>query len=449
MEVPESFPPRPITTLTRPFIRFMHLQASGGLMLVFATITALVAANTVLADDYAELWNQPFTIGIGAARLSYPLWYWINDGLMAIFFFVIGLEIKRELIWGELRDKRNVILPAIAALGGAVIPVGIFLALQHRGDAASGWAIPMATDIAFVVGCLAVLGPRVPPGLKVFMLSLAIIDDILAVVVIAVVFSTSIDLVWLAGALGALSLAYVFNRVGIRRIGIYVFVGAIMWLCTLKSGIHPTIAGVLLGLLTPATAWIDPSKLASIVEQTLPRFRDESESAAERKAAAETLAIAATESVSPLERLEHALHSWVAFAIMPLFALANAGVPVSIDGMREPVSVAVVAGLALGKPIGIAGAAFLAIKLGLARLPERTSWLALVGSAWLGGIGFTMALFIASLSLSDSVLGAAKSGILLGSVLSLVAGMTILVLALRRQRPPSAVEGSASLPPVP
>ncbi|KAB2903875.1 MAG: Na+/H+ antiporter NhaA [Kofleriaceae bacterium] len=436
MTGPEPLPPRPIKALTRPFVRFMELQASGGLVLVLATVVALVAANTALADDFAGLWNATFTIDLGGARLSYPVWYWINDGLMAIFFFVIGLEIKRELIWGELRDRRNVVLPALAALGGAVVPVGIYLALQRSGEARAGWAIPMATDIAFVVGCLAVLGPRVPPALKVFVLSLAIIDDMLAVIVIAVAFSSSIDLLWLGGAVGALALIYALNRAGVRRIGIYVAVGALVWLCTLKSGIHPTIAGVLLGLLTPATAWVAPDRLAAIVEQALPRIREEGESDAERKEAAETLAFAATESVSPLERLEHALHGWVAFAIMPLFALANAGVAVSADAMGAPVSVAVVAGLTLGKPIGIAGAAFLAIKLRLARLPERTSWPALAGASWLGGIGFTMALFIASLSLPPALLADAKSGILLGSALSLIGGMTVLALALRRAPAP-------------
>ncbi len=433
MTTSAPLPPRTITTLTRPFVRFLELQTSAGLVLVVATLAALVAANTAIADEFAALWNGPFTVGFGDARLSYPLWYWINDGLMAIFFFVIGLEIKRELVQGELRDRRNVVLPAVAAVGGALVPVGIFLALQSSGAARAGWAIPMATDIAFVVGCLAVLGPRVPPALKVFVLSLAIIDDIFAVIVIAVVFSSSIDLAWLGGAVGSLALVVALSRAGVRRIDVYVAVGALAWLCTLKSGVHPTIAGVLLGLMTPAAAWISHDRLTAVVDEAMPRIRDAQTSPAERSAAAEKLAFAATESISPLERLEHSLHAWVAFVIMPLFALANAGVAVSVDGMRAPVSLAVVAGLTLGKPLGIAGAAFLAIKLGFARLPERTSWPALVGAAWLGGIGFTMALFIASLSLPPELLGVAKSGILLGSALSLVGGMTVLALALRRQ----------------
>lgn len=432
MTEPTSLPARSVTRLTRPFVRFMHLQASGGIVLLIATGIALVAANTALAAPYAELWNRRLTIGVEGAGLSYPLWYWVNDGLMAIFFFVIGLEIKRELVWGELRDRRNVVLPAVAAIGGAVVPIGIFLAVQPALPARAGWAVPMATDIAFVVGCLAVLGSRVPASLKVFMLSLAIIDDLLAVIVIAVAFSASIDLAWLAGAGAGLVAVLALARAGVRRIAIYVVVGIGVWLCTLKAGIHPTIAGVVLGLLTPASAWIRDGKLVAIAEQTVTELRRTVPRSPEYREAAETLAFAATESISPLERLEHGLHAWVAFGVMPVFALANAAVPVSVTGLQEPVAIAVVLGLAVGKPVGIAGAAWLAVRFGLARLPERTSWLALGGAAWLGGIGFTMALFIASLSLTGGLLDAAKSGILVGSAISLIGGMSLLALALRR-----------------
>ena len=425
-------PSRPVTRLTRPFVRFMSLQAAGGGVLLVATVIALILANSPLAADYAAFWERRLTVGVEGAALSYPLWYWINDGLMAIFFFVIGLEIKRELVWGELRDRRNVVLPALAALGGALVPVAIYLVLQPSLPGRAGWAVPMATDIAFVVGCLAVLGSRVPPALKVFMLSLAIIDDILAVIVIAVAFSSSIQVLWLAAAAGGFALIVVLDRLGARRIGVYVLIGAGIWLCTLRSGIHPTVAGVLLGLLTPASAWIGDRVLVEVLERGLAsaRARDV-EGAHEHREAIEILAIAATESVSPLERLEHGLHPWVAFVIMPLFALANAGVAVSFSGLQEPIALAVVAGLVLGKPIGIAGAAWLAIKLGVARLPDRTSWPALLGAAWLGGIGFTMALFIASLSISEPELGASKSGILIGSAISMVCGMALLAWALR------------------
>ena len=437
MTAPEALPPRPVARLTRPFVRFMHLQASGGAVLLGATVIALVLANTGLADEYAALWDREFSIGFAGARLSYPLWYWINDGLMTIFFFVIGLEIKRELIWGELRDRRNVVLPVVAAIGGAAVPVGVFLLLQPSLPGRSGWAVPMATDIAFVVGCLAVLGSRVPPALKVFMLSLAIIDDILAVAVIALVFSSSIDVVWLACAAGGFVVVGLLDRIGVRRIAIYVLAGTAIWLCTLKSGIHPTVAGVLLGLLTPATAWIRDATLLDVLDKSLAHLRDGGDGPSpERREAVESLAFAATESVSPLERLERGLHAWVAFAIMPLFALANARVPVSLAGLRDPIAIAVICGLGLGKPIGIAGATWLAVKLRLAHLPDRVSWLALIGAAWFGGIGFTMALFIASLSLVGPPLDAAKSGILVGSALSLLCGFAVLAPALRRRSAP-------------
>ncbi len=428
-----NLPPRTVTKLTRPFVLFTHLQASSGAVLLAATAIALILANTDLAHEYASLWSREFTIGFTGAKLSYPLWYWINDGLMTIFFFVIGLEIKRELMWGELRDRRNVVLPAVAALGGVIVPIAIYLVLESSMPGRGGWAVPMATDIAFVVGVLAVLGARVPPGLKVFMLSLAIIDDLAAVIVIALVFSSAINVGWLVGAVVGLLVVAILNRIGVRRISIYVAVGAAVWFCTLEAGIHPTVAGVLLGLMTPASAWIGDKALVDVIDASLPQLRGTDGPSTERVEAAETLAFAATESVSPLARLEHALHAWVVFVIMPVFALANAGVLFSTSGLGEPVAVAVTAGLVFGKPIGITGAAWLAIKLKLASLPDGTSWSMLIGASLLGGIGFTMALFIASLSLDGPLLEAAKSGILVGSAISLVCGFGVLALAVRRR----------------
>jgi len=289
----------------------------------------------------------------------------------------------------------------------------------------------MATDIAFVVGCLAVLGTRVPPSLKVFMLSLAIIDDVLAVIVIAVAFSASISWLWLVGAVAGLMVVVGLDKLGVRRIGVYVLVGVVVWLCTLKSGIHPTIAGVILGLLTPARAWIRHTVFVDLVDRGLPAVRGEA-SQEDQREAIETIAIAASESVSPLERLEHKLHPWVAFLIMPLFALANAGVVVSLGGIQEPIAIALIVGLTVGKPVGIVAASWIAIKLGLAQLPDRMTWSSLLGGAWLGGIGFTMALFIGSLSVTEPALAAAKTGILFGSSISLVLGMALLYWSLRR-----------------
>ena len=429
------WPDRPILRLTRPLERFLHVQAAGGLVLLAATLLALGAANSPLAETYRRVWEQPFEIGLGSFRLAYPLWYWINDGLMAIFFFVIGLEIKRELVWGELRDRRSVILPAAAAAGGVLVPVAAYLLLQPELPGRAGWAVPMATDIAFVVGCLALLGPRVPAGLKIFLLSLAIIDDILAVLVIAIFFTTSINAGWLAGAAAGFVLTSLLNRLGVRRVTMYVLVGVGIWLCTLKSGVHPTVAGALLGLLTPASAWLGSATLLEVVQRAVERLRDTDAGGgpdAERREATEDLAFAATESVSPLERLEHGLHPWVSFAIMPLFALANAGVAVSLGGVTHPIASPVVVGLVVGKPLGIGLASWLVVRLGLAKLPDATPWTALVGAGCLGGIGFTMALFIASLSLAGLELEAAKSGILAGSAVSLCLGLGLLAWALPR-----------------
>ena len=267
------WPDRPIERLTRPLERFMHVQAAGGLVLLATTLLALGAANSPLAETYRRVWEQPLEVGLGRFTLAYPLWYWINDGLMAVFFFVIGLEIKRELVWGELRDRRNVVLPAAAAAGGVLAPVAAYLLLQPDLPGRAGWAVPMATDIAFVVGCLALLGPRVPAGLKIFLLSLAIIDDILAVLLIAIFFTTSINAAWLAGAAAGFGLTTLLNRLGVRPVTVYVLVGVGIWLCTLKSGVHPTVAGVLLGLLTPASAWLRSATLLEVVQRAVERLR--------------------------------------------------------------------------------------------------------------------------------------------------------------------------------
>ncbi|MCA9581832.1 MAG: Na+/H+ antiporter NhaA, partial [Myxococcales bacterium] len=335
-------------------------------------------------------------------------------------------------------------LPAIAAVGGAVVPVGLYLGYLHLfadGVGQGGWAIPMATDIAFVVGCLALLGSRIPTSLKIFMLSLAIIDDILAVGIIAVFFSTTIKVGWLFSALGGLGLTVFLNRIGVRRIGVYIFVGSFIWLCTLKSGVHPTIAGVALGLLTPASAWIGNESLLGIIEAAVSKLRQANEGPdGDRRAAAQDLATAATESVSPLERLEESLHPWVSFMIMSVFALANAGVTVEGANATEPVTMATSIGLVLGKPLGIVGASWLAVRLRVATLPEGTGWPALVGAACLGGIGFTMALFISSLSMSGPSLAAAKLGILIGSGASLCIGMTVLAITLRPTAPATGNE---------
>ncbi|HLU48439.1 MAG TPA: Na+/H+ antiporter NhaA, partial [Planctomycetota bacterium] len=364
-------PERRFERLTRPLVRFLEIEAMGGFVLLLATAVALVAANSGFAERYQEFWETRLSFALGDFSLDYPLWYWVNDGLMVIFFFVIGLEIKRELVWGELRDPRHVILPTVAAFGGAAAPMGIYLALQSSPPGSAGWAVPMATDIAFVVGALALLGKRVPAGLKVFLLSLAIIDDILAVLVIAIFFTTSIDMTWLGVAGGSLVVIALLNAIGVRAVGVYLLVGIVTWLATFKSGIHPTVAGAVLGLLTPASAWIGGATLLEVLEESWDRLRGRAQplSQPDGRDAAEDLAFAATECLSPLERLEKGLHPWVTFTIMPIFALANAGVAVEAERLTHPIAIAVALGLVIGKPLGIGLACFICVRLRLSLLP--------------------------------------------------------------------------------
>ena len=420
-------PERPIQRLQRPLLAFTHVESASGIVLLVCTAIALIAANSPLAEAYAAFWNQEFSFSIEGFELAYPLWYWVNDGLMPIFFFVIGLEIKRELVIGELSDPKKVVLPVAAAIGGVVVPVGIYLAFQGGQPGQHGWAVPMATDIAFVVGCLSLLGKRVPHGVTVMMLSLAIVDDLAAVVVIALFYTSGIKTMWLIGAAGGLVLVAVMNRVGIRSVGQYVVVGAFVWLCTLKSGIHPTIAGVALGLMTPANPWLGGPKFMGFLRHTDETLRREETTLARAQLMVADLAFASKEAVSPLSRIERALHPWTAFAIMPIFALANAGVPIQVESIGAPVSVAVAVGLFVGKSVGIFGASWLTVKVGWATRPAGVTWPILGGAAFLGGIGFTMALFIASLGLSGDQLVAAKIGVIIGSFCSAVVGMLILI----------------------
>ncbi|MGD8316559.1 MAG: Na+/H+ antiporter NhaA [Myxococcales bacterium] len=425
-------PERPIQRVQRPLQAFMHVESAGGVFLLICTAVALIAANSPYAGAYRAFWDQNLRIALGGVDLSYPLWYWINDALMAIFFFVIGLEIKRELVIGELSDRKKVALPVAAALGGVAAPIAIYFALQYGGPGERGWAVPMATDIAFVVGCMSLLGNRIPHGLKVLMLSLAIVDDLLAVIVIAVFYTSSISATYLAASAVGVLLILAMNRLGVRTVGLYVIVGIYIWVCTLKSGIHPTIEGVILGLLTPAQPWLGGKSFLGFLRHTDDTLRDESTDLEDARALVADLSFASREAVSPLFRLETALHPWVAFGIMPLFALANAGVAIDLGQIAEPVALAVGAGLFVGKPLGIFGASWLTVKLGWASRPAGVTWPVLGGAAFLGGIGFTMALFIASLGLSGELLVSAKIGIIVGSFASAVVGMLALYSATKQ-----------------
>ncbi|MCA9250822.1 MAG: Na+/H+ antiporter NhaA [Phycisphaerales bacterium] len=335
-----------------------------------------------------------------------------------------------------MRDRRKLALPVVAAIGGALVPAAIYAVLQWGAAGQRGWAIPMATDIAFVVGCLALLGSRVPAGLKIFVLTVAIVDDIIAISVIAVFYSESIALGWVLAAAAGFGLTTLLNRLGVRSVTIYVFVGAGIWLCTLKSGVHPTIAGVLLGLLTPASAWLGSTTLLEVIDGAANTLQHGAKP--ERSALLRQMRLASRETVSPLERLEVALHPWVGFVIIPIFALANAGVPIAVDAVVDPVAIAIAVGLVIGKPVGIVASAWLTIRLSWGALPAGVTWPALAGAGCLAGIGFTMSLFVASLGLEGEILLTAKSGILTGSAISGILGFVILSIALRPHVPAGA-----------
>lgn len=432
---PRGLPEAPVERLVRPLVHFLRVESASGIALLVCTLVALTLANSPWSAAFTEVWQTPVRLGIGRLELNKALLLWINDGLMAIFFFVVGLEIKRELVAGELRDPKKAALPVMAALGGMIVPATIYLLLQAGQPGRAGWGIPMATDIAFVVGFLALLGPRVPFGLKILLLSLAIADDIGAVLVIALFYSTDVSLVALGLAGIGFGVTYFFNQIGVRRVPVYLVVGAGIWLAFLKSGVHPTVAGVLLGLLTPASAWVGDRALLDVLGHAFQRLRGEQDGKApnQRDRMLGQLAVTAREAVSPLERLETALHPWVAFFIMPVFALANAGVGIEPAALSHPVALAVAAGLVLGKPLGILLFSWLGVRVGLARLPTGVNWKVMLGAGCLAGIGFTMSLFIAGLALEEKLLDAGKIGTLTGSAVSAFVGCSLLLIFLPRR----------------
>jgi NhaA family Na+:H+ antiporter len=424
---PLALPTEPVDRLIAPFERFLHVEAAGGIVLLACTVVALTIANSPLGEAYHQWWHTPVAVEFGAFQLRKTLEHWINDGLMTLFFFVVGLEVKRELVLGELRDPRAAALPIAGAIGGMIVPAGIYLVLIGSSPAARGWGIPMATDIAFVVGCMAVLGRRVPHGLRVMLLSLAIADDIGAILVIALGYSAGI--VWLPLCLGVLGLGLVvlFEHLGVRSFGVYTLLGAAIWVAFVKSGVHATIAGVILGLLTPARPYLSQGALASFLERARSLLHGGGWSERDGVTHARALRRASRQAVSPLEYLEHLLHPWVSFAIMPIFALANAGVHVDLATVGDRVTLAVAAGLLAGKPLGIVATSWLAVAAGAARLPAGVTWAGITGGSVLCGIGFTMALFVASLALEGAALAAAKVGVLIGSALAAAAGMLVLL----------------------
>ncbi len=428
-----SFPREPIDRLIAPFERFLHIEAASGVVLLLSAALALVLANSPVSEEFLALWKTPVGFAAGSFRVSHSLQHWINDGLMAIFFFVIGLEVKRELVVGELKDKRRAVLPIAAALGGMIVPAGVYLFFQLGEPGQSGWGITMATDIAFVVGCLALLGNRVPRSFRVFLLSLAIADDIGAILVIAIGYTDHIDVGWLVTGAVLIGVLLAMQRAGGRAIPVYVVLGAGVWFAAHESGVHATVAGVILGLLTPARPYLSQNVFARMLRRADEIVRGEFDAPPHRATEVRSLQRAARESISPLEYLEGLLHPWVSFVIMPLFALANAGVPISLAGFGDPVALAVDAGLVIGKPVGIVLFSAVAVRLGLATLPEGVDWTMMIGGGFLAGIGFTMALFIAGLALDGETLDSAKVGILGASAVAALLGMAILA---RQPSPP-------------
>ena len=427
---------RPIDRILSPFQEFIQREASSGILLIAATVIALIWANSPWAESYVHLWETDITFSVGAFHLSKELIHWINDGLMAVFFFVVGLEIKREVLVGELASPRQAILPIVAAIGGMAFPAGFYLLFNPDGPAHAGWGIPMATDIAFALGVLSLLGKRVPLSLKIFLTAVAIVDDLGAVLVIALFYTS--EVVWVSLLIGAifLVLLVVANRLGIRSPLVYSLLGLGLWLTFLKSGIHATIAGVLLALTIPAQTRIDADEFVSNANYFLDQFRKSGKHGESvltnqnRRAVLRAMEAAAEHAQTPLQRLEHSLHPWVSYFIMPVFALANAGVELRGDllsAFTQPVTLGVMAGLIFGKQIGVFTASFLAVKLKWADLPSDMTWKHLYGLGWLAGIGFTMSLFIASLAFGNAeFLPLAKTGILLASLISGTVGAVIL-----------------------
>ena len=383
----------PRRVVLQPLREFLHTEAAGGVVLVGATVLALVWSNSPWADSYFDLWDTELPLDLTVQE-------WINDGLMTVFFFVVGLEIKRELVEGELRDRRQAAMPAIAALGGMAVPALIYLSINAGGAGRDGWGIPMATDIAMAVGVLSLLGSRIDSSLKVFLLAVAIVDDIGAIVVIAVFYASDFELVPFLAALVVVGAIVVVQRLGVDAVAVYLLLGAGLWFALHESGVHATLAGVALGLLTP----------------TRPRRGSGSESV--------------------VEWLEHGLHPWTSFVIVPLFALANAGIAISVDTVTDAASstitYGVIAGLVIGKLVGVTAATWLAVRLHIGALPGEATWRSIVGVGTLAGIGFTVSIFVTGLAFDDVALqDEAKLGILIASLTAAVLGAA--VLSVRRR----------------
>lgn len=435
----DRLPKESVHRLTEPFARFLRIESAGGAILLACTVAALVLSNSPWSHSFLAVWETPVGLRIGSLEFVRGLKEWINDGLMTLFFFVVAAELKRELVLGELRSPRMAALAIAAALGGMVVPAGVYLILQWGLPGERGWGTVMATDTAFVIGCLALLGTRLPHSLRVFMLSTAIVDDIGAILVVAVGYSSQIA--WGALALGALGVGIVriMAQIGVRSVLIFSLAGCFVWLAIDASGIHATITGVILGLLTPARRWVSDQRLYAILRRVIAHpAGTEGTGKTKDRHTLHTAELAARESLSPAERVQMALHPWVGFIVMPVFALANAGVPLTLGDLSNSVTIAIVIGFTFGKPFGVLSFSWIAVRLGIAIRPPELSWALLVGGSLLAGIGFTMALFIANLAFDENLINQAKFGIFLASVLSAAGGLALLIWVTAGRRPHQA-----------
>ncbi|MGF6395424.1 Na+/H+ antiporter NhaA [Pseudomonas plecoglossicida] len=421
--------------------RFLHIEAVSGIVLLIAAVVALVWANSPAASSYEALWHAPVTFGVGSLVFSQSLHFWVNDGLMTIFFLVVGMEIRREIHEGALSSLRQATLPMAAAVGGVAVPALIYLAFSHAPAEQQGWAVPTATDIAFAVGVLALLGKSIPSNVRVFLLALAIIDDIIAVLIIAFFYTGGLDYSGFAVAAVGLLLVIGLQKIGVGSAYAYVVPGAIVWLGVLMTGAHPTLAGVILGLMTPVRSMPLGQRpveaISRVTDELLGRAKAPESDSSSLNSPLKQLRLAQRELVPPVTRVQTSLHPWVAYGIMPVFALANAGVSLSgIDlSAAGPywVMIAVAAALVVGKPLGIVLVSWLMVRLGWCALPDGVTWRSITLIGLLAGIGFTMSIFIANLAFADpGALGAAKLGVLSGSVVAAVLGLAWGILSLRK-----------------
>ncbi|MDQ2651659.1 MAG: Na+/H+ antiporter NhaA [Chloroflexota bacterium] len=440
---------RSLALALTPLESFVSTSVSGIGLLLLGTVLALVAANSPLAAAYEHFWETTFTIGVvDGFGVTTSLRHWVNDGLMALFFFIVGLEIKREVLVGEMRSPKQAALPISAAVGGALIPALIYMAINAGGPAFSGWGIPMATDTAFSLGVVSLLGTRVRPLLLVFLTAFAIVDDILAVLVIAVFYTDQITWIWLGVAVVLLLLLGVANFAGFHGWPIFAFVGLIVWYAVYQSGVHATFAGVLVAMTVPARSWINPSEFLVRARQSIGDFEAACFMAPSilsnepQQQATQQLEKLCEDVETPMTHLQHRLNPWVAYGILPIFAFANAGIPL-LHGLGEAFTSretwGVIAGLVIGKPLGIVLFAWLAVKIGIAIKPRAISWRHVAGVGVLGGIGFTISLFVAELAFSDrQIADAARVGILFGSIIAGVLGYFVLKVVLPPPREDAA-----------